>query len=164
MSYSLAGGLRLRFILCAKCFRAILFFPNVADNLTTVLKLFYSTFVKQKVTQNSGLGRSITRSREDSSDGVLLQSGFERNLTPESGSVFSDAQSSSDILDDLGSDCQERSSPIQEINSENIKLISSGRFKLDFEPSYDVEREVEIKKALKRKIEKEKIAKELTLR
>ena len=43
-----------------------------------------------------------------------------------------------------------------ELSQETITQISAGEFKLDFEPSFDVVREVEIKKALQKKIQKAK--------
>ena len=44
------------------------------------------------------------------------------------------------------------------VNSKTLELISSGQFKLDFIPSFDVNRELEIKAKLNEKIE---LAKEL---
>ena len=44
-----------------------------------------------------------------------------------------------------------------ELSQETITQISAGEFKLDFEPSFDVVREVEIKKALQKKIQKAKL-------
>ena len=44
------------------------------------------------------------------------------------------------------------------MNNETLELISAGQFKLDFQPSFDIDREEEIKKCLQEKI---KSAKEL---
>ena len=44
------------------------------------------------------------------------------------------------------------------VNNETLELISAGQFKLDFQPSFDIDREEEIKKCLQEKI---KSAKEL---
>ena len=42
------------------------------------------------------------------------------------------------------------------LNNETLELISAGKFKLDFQPAFDLDREVEIKKTLNEKIESAK--------
>ena len=97
---------------------------------------------------DEGLGKSLGMSLGSSE---LLEQGG----TPDTSSIFSDGKTDEDTLS-LGDVSQDGSEPADILNKETIKLISAGQFKLDFEPSFDVEREVEIKHALQRKIEKAK--------
>ena len=79
-------------------------------------------------------------------------------LSPESD-VPSDPGRSEDLtisdqenIEDLTTSDKDSS----ELSQETISQISAGEFKLDFEPSFDVVREVELKKALQKKIQKAK--------
>lgn len=104
---------------------------------------------------DEGLGKSfgLSQGSDESYDPPEVTQAID---TPDTGSIFSDAKTDEDELDDSLTRSGE-----DQISAETIALIGSGQFKLDFQPSFDVEREVEIKRALHRKLEK---AKNLRLR
>jgi len=101
---------------------------------------------------DEGLGKSLGQSA--GSEEILEM----EIATPDNLSVFSDGKTEDDSVSllSLGDVSQDGSDLAGELTRETIKLISAGQFKLDFEPNFDVEREVEIKRALQRKIEKAK--------
>ena len=105
---------------------------------------------------DEGLGKSFGQSPEC----VPLESHPERRGSEDTGSILSDGKTDEtdeypSSIDDMGK--EGHTGPTEGVlSSDTLSLISTGQFKLDFEPAFDAEREVEIKKSLQRKIKEAK--------
>ena len=62
--------------------------------------------------------------------------------------------------------CEDFEQLLQEkaLNNDTLELISAGKFKLDFQPAFDLDRETEIKQKLNEKIERAKQVEEESYR
>lgn len=105
---------------------------------------------------DEGLGKSFGQSPEC----VPLAPHPDRRVSEDTGSIFSDGKTDEtdeypSSIDDMGK--EGHTEPTEGVlSSDTLSLISTGQFKLDFEPAFDAEREVEIKKSLQRKIKEAK--------